>query len=199
MSLVAKLPPLFRSRTASSSETRLESIPIAIRRGDGKCVGETSACNSTSRGRVPSSAARIAEPGAVLRCEISAAEAEGGGLAGAEIGLRHAADFAEEADLTEDNEIVRDRRVLLRRDHRGDDTQIDRRLVHLQSAGDVDVDITREQLAAVLLFQHGEEQRHTIGVDADGHPLRRRKMRRRNERLQFDEQRPRALHRGDHR
>ena len=52
-------------------------MPMAMRRGDGKCVGDTSACTSISSGRVPSTAARIAEPGDWLRCEISAAEGFG--------------------------------------------------------------------------------------------------------------------------
>ena len=52
-------------------------MPMAMRRGDGKCVVETSACTSINSGRVPSTAATMADPAAVLRCEISAAEGFG--------------------------------------------------------------------------------------------------------------------------
>ena len=52
-------------------------MPTAIRFGDGKCVIEISACTSISSGRVPSTEATMAEPGAVLRCAISAAEGFG--------------------------------------------------------------------------------------------------------------------------
>jgi hypothetical protein len=52
--------------------------------------------------------------GGIRMRDEHAAEAEGGGLAGAEVGLRDAADLAEEAHFAEDREVVRDRDVALR-------------------------------------------------------------------------------------
>src|SRR6266852_7018742 len=43
-----------------------------------------------------------------------AAESEGGRLARAGVGLRHAADFAEESDLAEDDSVMLDRDAFLR-------------------------------------------------------------------------------------
>ena len=56
--------PAWRPSTASTSASRLRSIPLAIRRGGTSSDGETSACTSTSSGREPSIAASTTLPGA---------------------------------------------------------------------------------------------------------------------------------------
>src|SRR5215207_782064 len=53
-----------RPRTASTSASRLRSIPLAMRRGGTSSEGETSAWTSTSSGRDPSIAASTTLPGA---------------------------------------------------------------------------------------------------------------------------------------
>src|SRR5437016_948103 len=76
-----------------------------------------------------------ADLGGVRLRDDDAAEAEGGGFAGAEIGLRHAADLAEKTHFAEEDDVEGDRPVALRREHRGDDAEIESRLVDLQAAG----------------------------------------------------------------
>src|SRR3954449_2677032 len=55
--------PQWDSSTASTIESRLGSQPTTARRGVPSEVGATSACNSTSTGRVPSIPANTAVPG----------------------------------------------------------------------------------------------------------------------------------------
>ena len=56
--------PARRPSTATSSASRLASIPEAVRRGDGAPLGATSAWTSTSSGREPSSTGATTLPGA---------------------------------------------------------------------------------------------------------------------------------------
>ena len=46
--------------------------------------------------------------------------------------------------------------------------------------------------------EHREHEREAVAVDPVDHPPRRHELRRRHERLDLDQQRPRALHRGEH-
>src|SRR5206468_10376335 len=85
-------------------------------------------------------------------------------------------------------------RVAVRREERRDDAEVDGRLVDLQTAGDVDVDVAGHEVAAGALLEDGQEQRYAVGVDADGHAPRRGERRRRDEGLHLDEQRPRPFH-----
>src|SRR5260221_2225189 len=75
-------------------------------------------------------------------------EAEGGGFAGAQVRLRHAADLAEEPDFPEDSYVVGDRSIAVRREQGGHDAEIDGRLVDLQSPGHVHVDVAGHEVAA---------------------------------------------------
>src|SRR4051794_5835471 len=93
-----------------------------------------------------------ADFGGIRLRQDHAAESEGGGFAGAEIGLRHAADLTEQANLAEDDHVMRDGDVALRREERRDHAEVDGRLVDLQTAGEIDVDIAGQEVAAVLLF-----------------------------------------------
>ena len=56
--------PARRPSTATSSASRLGSMPEAVRRGDGAPLGATSAWTSTSSGREPSSTGATTLPGA---------------------------------------------------------------------------------------------------------------------------------------
>src|SRR5205814_1597389 len=112
--------------------------------GPEKCRGHGSACKEESGKLFDAAEAahlhvRPHFGGVGLRND-HAAKAERGGLAGAQVGLRDAAHLAEKADLAEDDDVVRDGEVALRRDQRGDDAKVDGRLVDLQAAGEVDVD-----------------------------------------------------------
>ena len=55
--------PPWRASTASSSDRRLRSKPLASRRGIASSLGATSACTSIVSGRVPSIATNVQEPG----------------------------------------------------------------------------------------------------------------------------------------
>ena len=56
--------PPWRVSTARTRASRLRSTPVAVRRGGTISVGATSACTSTSSGRVPSIAQSTTDPGA---------------------------------------------------------------------------------------------------------------------------------------
>ena len=56
----------------------------------------------------------------------------------------------------------------------------------------------RAERDAGVAGQHREHQREPVAVDAVGHPARRHQLGRRHERLDLDQQRPRALHRAEH-
>ena len=68
-------PTPWRPSTASTSASRLRSIPLATRRGGTISDGETSAWTSTSSGREPSMAASTALPGAFVASPTNRAEA----------------------------------------------------------------------------------------------------------------------------
>ena len=57
------------------SASRLRSTPFATRRGGTSSVGATSACTSTSSGRVPSIAASTTDPGARVASATNRADA----------------------------------------------------------------------------------------------------------------------------
>ena len=74
-SLEPSASPPWRESTARMSASRLRSTPFATRRGGTSSVGATSACTSTSSGRVPSIAARTTEPGARVASATKRADA----------------------------------------------------------------------------------------------------------------------------
>ena len=76
--------------------------------------------------------------------------------------------------------------------------EVARRLRQPHAAGDVDEDVLAEHVDAGAPLDHGEQQRHAVGVDAErGAP--RHAGRVRDERLDLDEDRPRALDATPHR
>ena len=90
--------PAWRCSTASSIARRLRSSPTERRRGFGTCAVSTSACTSTSSGRVPSCVTITHEPGdlrVVLRQEQRRRIAD---AAQAVVGHREHAEFVHRAE-----------------------------------------------------------------------------------------------------
>ena len=108
----------------------------------------------------------------VRRRQDDARESHLLGLADAEIGLRDAAHFPAEADLAEHRRALRNRPIAQARRHRGDDAEIDGRLVDAHAAGNVHEHIVGDQVQAGALLEHGEQQRQAILIDADRHAPR---------------------------
>ena len=76
--------------------------------------------------------------------------------------------------------------------------QVEPGLADGQAAGEVRVHVVAGQADPGPPAEHGDQQRQPVGVDARGGPARRRRAARRDERLDLDQQRPRALeHRRD--
>ena len=72
------------------------------------------------------------------------------------------------------------------RGDRRDDAEIDRGLVDVDAAGHVDENILIEKFSAHFLFQHGDQQRDAVVIDADRGASRHGQERPADERLQFD-------------
>ena len=82
--------------------------------------------------------------------------------------------------------------------HRERDREVGARLVDPHAAGDVDEHVGAPGPDARVAAEHGEHEREPVAVDPVGDPARRHELGRRHERLHLDEQRPRALHGGEH-
>ena len=84
---------------------------------------------------------------------------------------------------------------------RGGDRQRDREvgagLVDPDAAGDVDEHVGAGQRRPAVAGEHREHHRQPVAVDPVGDPARRDDLGRRDERLDLDQQRPRALHRAE--
>ena len=89
----------------------------------------------------------------VARRQDAAFEAELAGFFDPRFGLRDAADFSGQADFAEENCFGIEDVFPAARSDGGDDAEIDRRLVDVNAAGDVDEDILIEELGAELFFQ----------------------------------------------
>ena len=120
-------------------------------------------------------------------------------LADAQRPLAGAADLAGKTNLAEHGRRRTDRTVAQARRHGGDDREIGRGLVDRHAAGDVDEDVLAHQVEAGALLEHGEQQREAILIDAARHPARVAVRAGADQRLHFDEQRPRTFHAAQHR
>ena len=116
----------------------------------------------------------------IARRQDAALEAELAGFFDPGFGLGNAANLAGKADFAEENRFRVDDIVPAARGDRCDDAEIDRGLV------DVDENILIEKLGAHFLFQHGDEQRDAVVIDADRGASRHGQERPADERLQFD-------------
>ena len=82
--------------------------------------------------------------------------------------------------------------------HRADDTQVDGRLSQAHSSRQVHIGVAAAKLHACLFLKHGQQQVHSVVINAHGSPPWHIKAGRGNQRLNLDEQRPGALHGADH-
>ena len=121
------------------------------------------------------------------------AEAEALRLVDAQVGLAHGAHFARQSDLAKDDGLGSQQTIRKARGHRDADAEVRRRLVDADAARHLDVDVAGADRQVDALLEHGQEQLDALDVDGVGRAARRHVRRRRDERLQLDEQRPRAL------
>ena len=113
--------------------------------------------------------------------------------------MRDRPQLAGQPDLAE----ARPRRALQRHAlRRARDRQRDRevrpRLVDPDAARDVHEDVGRADAHAGVTAEHGEHEREAVAIDSSAGAARGNELGRRHERLHLDQQRPRALHRGEH-
>ena len=78
------------------------------------------------------------------------------------------------------------------------DRQVGPRLLDAHAADDVDEDVAGAHADARVAREHGEDERQAVAVEPGAHAPRRHELARRDERLDLDEQRSRALHRREH-
>ena len=76
--------------------------------------------------------------------------------------------------------------------------EVGARLVDPHAARDVDEDVRTADPDAAVAAEDREHQREAVAIDPVGDPARRHQLARRDERLHLHQQRPRALHRGEH-
>ena len=102
----------------------------------------------------------------------------------------------EKSQLAEIDRIGRQRRARERttRGRRGG--EIRRRLGDAQAAGDVEIDVVHAEPQAAMGFEHRQHHRKPVRIPADDGAPRRAERSGRNEGLDLDEHRPRALHAG---
>ncbi len=129
----------------------------------------------------------------------AAAEAHLRGFAHAQGRLRDAANLPRQAHLAEHRRCRRNDAIAHRRRDRGHHAQVGRRFVHRHAAGDVHEHIVADEVQARALFEHREQQREPLLVDAARHAARAPVAARADERLDFDEDRARPLDRAQHR
>ena len=129
----------------------------------------------------------------------AAAETHLRGFADAQRRLRDAANLARQADLAEHRGRRRNHAIAHARRDRGEDAEVGRRLVDRHPAGDVHEHIVADQVEAGALFEHREQQRQPLLIDAARHAPRVAVAAGADERLHFDEDRPRSLDRAQHR
>ena len=89
--------------------------------------------------------------------------------------------------------------VAERRDQGRGDRQVGRRLGDPQAAGDVEIDVLPGEAKPAARLQHGQHHGEAAGVPADHGAPRRAERRGRDQRLDLDQHRARALHAGEDR
>lgn len=103
----------------------------------------------------------------VARRQDAALKAQLTGFFDARFRLGNAANFSREPDFAEKDGLGIERVFPAARRDRGDNSKIDRRLVDVDAAGDVDENILIEELGAHLFFQNRHEQGDAVMIDAD--------------------------------
>ena len=83
--------------------------------------------------------------------------------------------------------------------HGEQDREVGGRLVDTHPADRVDEDIVAAGLDAAVTVQHSQQQREPLRVEAHGEALRHAALDGVDQRLDLDQQRPRAFERGDDR
>jgi hypothetical protein len=82
------------------------------------------------------------------------AEAELGGLFETAFHLTHGAHLAGQSDFAEDNRLARNGAIVEARQKRRSHGEIGRRLLHLQAARDVEIDVAAGQRHAAACLEH---------------------------------------------
>src|SRR5262245_37030696 len=139
------------------------------------------------------------QPAQVVLREHYALESHSSGLAQAHRGVAGRANLSGQSHLTEDDRGLVDRDVAKTGSHRRDDPQVDSRFVQRNPSDQVDEDVVAGEVEPGAFFEHRHEQRHAIDLDPLGRAPSRAEFRRTDKRLDFDQHRARAFHRGDHR
>ena len=116
--------------------------------------------------------------------------------------MGHVAQLAREPDLAEAGERpalgVGKRLAALGGGDGQRHRQVGSGLVDAHAAGDVDEDVGGAERDAAVTGEHRQHHREPVAVDAGGDAAGRDDLRRRDQRLDLDQQRARALHRGEH-
>ena len=110
------------------------------------------------------------------------------------VAMRDRADLAGEPDFAEPHAPRRRGRALQRGNERGGHGEVRRRLGNAQPARDIEIDVAPAERDPGPRLQHGQHHGEPSGVPADDGPARRAGGGRADQRLDFDQQRPRALH-----
>ena len=119
----------------------------------------------------------------------------------AAVGVGDRAQLAGQAELAEAGHrplAVAGHDAALRARHRERHGEVRPRLVDADAAGDVDEHVGAAGADAGVAAEHGEHEREPVAVDPVGDAAGRDELGRRDERLDLDQQRPRALHGGEH-
>src|SRR5262247_1333309 len=106
----------------------------------------------------------VRELRAVARRQNAAFEAQLSRLFDAGFGLRDASNFASQAHFSEKNSFRIYVLFLVTGGDGGEDAEVDRRLVDLDAAGDVDEDILIEELRAHFFLQYSDQQSHAVVI-----------------------------------
>ena len=119
-------------------------------------------------------------------------------LADALLDAVHGTDFARKPDFTSHAHFRFDRGVHVAAEDGADDGKVYGRVVHFQSAGNVEEHILLRQLEADPLLQHRQQHVHAADVESGGGTLRVAIDGTADQRLRLDEERPHPLDcRGD--
>src|SRR3989454_1343957 len=121
------------------------------------------------------------------------AEAQGGRLAQTQLKPRDGTDFSGEPHLADHEHVVRHRSIHVARRRGDDDSQIHGGLRHSAAARDVDEHVLAPERTARALLENRQQQAHAVVVGAEHRPARGPDGGMRDEGLQLQQHRPRAL------
>ena len=126
------------------------------------------------------------------------AEAQFGGLAQTLLSARRGPDFAGQADFAERDQSARQRPVAQRRHDGEQHRKVGRRLGDAHAADGVDEHVLVEGGHARVPVQHRQQHGQAVAFQAHGQAPRIGRVRAIHQRLDLDQQRPRAFLRGHH-